>query len=86
MNAMYTPEPSPALLHHSLQGMFIVTALAESNEGRVWMRLAAFNPKIPPLLLKVIDIIAGRDDLGVIVGLPLGPYLTWSSTPACFCR
>jgi hypothetical protein len=37
-------------------------------------------------LLKVIDIIAGRDDLGVIVGLPLGPYLTWSSTPACFCR
>jgi hypothetical protein len=40
-----------------------VAALAESDEGRVWIfqhRLAAFNPKIPPFLLKVINIIARR--------------------------
>ena len=40
--------------------MFIVAALAESNEGRVGifeLRLAAFDPEIPPFLLKVIDIV-----------------------------
>jgi hypothetical protein len=51
--------------------MFIVTALAESDEGRVGIfqfRLAGFKPEISPFLLKVINIIAGRDDPGVIVG------------------
>jgi hypothetical protein len=45
--------------------------IAESDEGCVWilqLRLAAFKPEIPPFLLKVINIIARRDDLGVIVG------------------
>src|ERR1019366_7390598 len=54
-----------------MQGFSIVTALAESNEGCVWifqLRLAAFKPEIPPFLLKVINIIARRYDLGVIVG------------------
>ena|ERR1700730_10525136 len=59
---------------HSFHGIFIVTALAESNEGRVrifelW--LSAFKPEIPPFLLKVINIIAGRYDPGVIVGFKI---------------
>src|SRR5208283_3812829 len=63
-----TPLPcSPSLMH----GFSIVTALAESNESCVWifqLRLAAFEPEIPPFLLKVINIVARRYDLGVIVG------------------
>ena len=62
------PLPCPPSL---MQGFSIVTALAESNEGCVWifqLRLAAFEPEIPPFLLKVINIVARRYDLGVIVG------------------
>jgi hypothetical protein len=67
------PGP-PAPPHHSFHRIFIVAALAESNEGGVGifeLRLAAFDPEIPPFLLKVIDIIARRDDPGIIVGVKI---------------